>query len=133
MVRQQFWFLYQNDINWPVTPWMQLFFTAIWHRGLRNCFFFFTSHLLFPYSFWTFIPLSSLWTFISLFYLDFLFQFFKLVLNSSKLVSTRFNSSQLVSTRLNLSKLVLNSFYSIAVTFWISSKFFFDICQPSHF
>ena len=36
-----------------------LFLTSISYRGLRNCFFF-TSHLLFPYSFWTFIPLSSL-------------------------------------------------------------------------
>ena len=36
--------------------------TAISHRGLRNCFFlFFTLHLLFP---------ISIWTFISLFYLD---------------------------------------------------------------
>ena len=37
------------------------FLTAILHRGLRNDFFF-RSHLLFPY---------YLWTFISLFYLDF--------------------------------------------------------------
>ena len=39
----------------------QYFLTVVSHRGLRNCFFcFFTSHLLFPYSFWTFIPLFSL-------------------------------------------------------------------------
>ena len=50
------------------------FLTAILHRGLCNCFFF-TLHLLFP---------ISIWTFISLFYLDlsfsiwfqFEFQFF---------------------------------------------------------
>ena len=61
------------------------FLTAILHRGLRNCFFF-RSHLLFPYSFWTFISL--------------LFRFGLLFLFSWE-------------------------FYSIAVTFWISSIFFY--------
>ena len=36
-----------------------LFLTAISHRGLRNSFFF-TLHLFFPYSFWTFISLLYL-------------------------------------------------------------------------
>ena len=57
------------------------------------------------------IPLSSLD-----FYFPFLFglfvSIFKLVLNSSQLV--------------------LNSFYSIAVTFWISSKFLFKIAFSRH-
>ena len=65
-------------------------FTAILHRGLRNCFFYpliyfiqFLFGLLFPFSLWTFITLFSLdfyfpfslWTFISLFSLDFYFPF----------------------------------------------------------
>ena len=84
------------------------FLTAILHRGLRNDFFFslrsFTFHILFgllfpflfPFSIWTFLSLLyldfyfpflfglfypfSIWTFLSLFYLDFsipfLFGFF---------------------------------------------------------
>ena len=46
--------------------------TATLHRGLRNCFCF-TSHLLFPYSFWTFIPLFSLdfyFPFVSIFFIQ---------------------------------------------------------------
>ena len=61
------------------------------HIVVLGMIFFFTSHLLFPFSFWTFISLFSLefyfpilfgllipfsiWTFISLFYLDFYFPF----------------------------------------------------------
>ena len=67
-----------------------VFLTAILHRGLRNCFslrhiyfFHFFFGLLFPFSFWTFISLFFLdfyfpffRTFISLFSLDFYFPFF---------------------------------------------------------
>ena len=84
--------------------------TAILHCGLRYDFFisfFFSTNLLFPISIWTFISLFSL-DFFSLFYLNFYFPsllgFFFSLLNSFLLVLTRFNS--------------------IAVTFWISSKFF---------
>ena len=62
------------------------FLTAILHRGLRSCFFLYFRSFTFHILFGLLYP-SSIWTFISLFYLDF--------------------------------------FHSIAVTFWISSKFLF--------
>ena len=75
--------------------------TATLNRGLRNCFCFcFTSHLLFPYSFWTFIPLFSLD-----FYFPFLFVHF---------CSTRFQFFFI--------PFVSIFFYSIAGTFWFYSK-----------
>ena len=57
------------------------FLTKILHRCLTNCFF--TLHLLFTISIWTFISLFhldfyfpfSVWTFISLFYFGLLFHF----------------------------------------------------------
>ena len=52
--------------RWRVQQWMTkgTFLTAISHRGLRNDFFW--GHISFPF---------SIWTFISLFYLDFYFHF----------------------------------------------------------
>ena len=97
--------------------------TAIWHRGLRNCFFLrhiYFFHilfgLLFPFSIWTFISLFSLdflfpsifgllFPFLFGFFFSIFFQFFQLVFNSFSILFQFF-------------------YYSIAVTFWISSKFF---------
>ena len=62
---------------------IQTFLTAILRHGLRNCSFL-STHLLFPFPIWTFISLFSLdfyfpfslWTFISLFSLDFYLPYF---------------------------------------------------------
>ena len=56
-------FCKDSNLLWPFPT--HLFLTAILHRGLRNDFFF-RSHLVFPY---------FIWTFISLFFLDFYFPF----------------------------------------------------------
>ena len=50
------------------------FLTAISHRGLRNCFFF-TLHLLFPISIWTFISHFLFGLLFPFFYLDFYLPF----------------------------------------------------------
>ena len=79
------------DCSLQISPALGLgvrsFLTAILHRGLRICFFF-TSHLhflfglLFPFSLWSFISLFYLDIFFSIFFhffcnsLSFLFQFF---------------------------------------------------------
>ena len=84
------------------------FLTAILHRGLRNCFFFCsqTFHILFGllYPF-------SIWTFTSLFYFPFLFGllFFFIFQFFFNFFPTFFS---------------IFFFYSIVITFWISSKFF---------
>ena len=95
------------------------FLTAILHRGLRNCFFThsFTFHILFGLLY----PLS-IWTFISLFYLNF-FQF-----NFSSIpFQFQFNfisiSVQFQLKFSSISVLFQFFFYSIAVTNWISSKY----------
>ena len=49
------------------------FLTAISHRGLRNCFF--TLHLLFPISIWTFISHFLFGLLFPFFYLDFYLPF----------------------------------------------------------
>jgi hypothetical protein len=63
-----------NAVSYVWNGNQSTFLTTILHRGLRNDFFFFRSHLLFPFSFWTFLPFS-IWIFISLFSLDFYFLF----------------------------------------------------------
>jgi hypothetical protein len=75
-----------------------LILTTILQRGLRNCFFF---------------PIF-IWTFISHFSLDFYFPFFFGLLFSHFSLEFYFLFISLFSL----------DFYSIAVTFWISSKFF---------
>ena len=60
--------------TWPIRKSYIQFLTTILHHGLRNCFFF-RSHLLFPYSFWTFISLFYLDLYISFSSLDFYFSF----------------------------------------------------------
>ena len=59
---------------------LTIFLTAILHRGLRNDFFF-MSHLLFPFSFWTFISIFSL-DFYFPFLFGHFFQFLRFVFNS---------------------------------------------------
>ena len=54
------------SLVFALTLKLTYFLTAILHRGLRNDFFFSFSNLLFP---------IFIWTFISLFYLDFYFPF----------------------------------------------------------
>ena len=88
------------------------FLTSILHRGLRYCFFHFRS-FTFHNLFWLLYPFSIL-TFISLFYLDFYFPFlFGLLLP--------FYYPFLFGLWFSLFSL---DAYSIAVTFWVSSKFF---------
>ena len=86
------------------------FSTAILHRGLMPDVFS-SADLLFPFFTWTFI-LFFYWTFISLFYLDififFFFFIFQFLINSFPALIHFF------------------FFYSIAVTFWISSKLFLN-------
>ena len=82
---------------------VEIFLTAILHRGLKNDFFFLQPIYVFPIFIWTFIRFFY-WTFIFLFYLDFFISLF------SNFLSILFQLS------------FISFFYSIAVTFWISSK-----------
>ena len=107
---------------------MYLVFDRDFTSWCQELLFFLTLHLLFPIFIWTFIfPFLfgllfsfSIWTFISLFYLDFfkiIFQlFFQLFFHFF------FSSSQFLFNFF---------FFSIAVTFWISSKFFLIIMHQN--
>jgi hypothetical protein len=84
------------------------FLTAILHRGLRNCFFLFYASFTFSNFYLDFYFPFSNWTLISHFLFGLLFPFFYLVFSFSIWVS-----------------IFLNFYFTpIAVTFWISSKFF---------
>ena len=85
-----------------------LFLTAILHRSLRNCFFF--NPLIYFFQF-----LFGL--LFSLFSLDFYFPFFLGLLFSLRTFISLFSLD----------------FYSIRVTFWISSKFYYWIWNFGHF
>ena len=74
--------------------------TAILHRGLRNCFFYVS--FTFSNFYLDFYFPSSIWTFMSLFYLEFSFS---------------------IPISITVSILFYFFFTPIAVTFWISSKF----------
>ena len=113
------------------------FLTAISHRGLRNDFFFirsFTFHILFGLLF----PFS-IWTFISLFYLDFYFETFRDIskhFETFRDISRHFESfwdilrhfETFRETFRDISIFFdLFSIFSIAVWFWIFTLLFLEL------